>query len=200
MDYPIAKAQLVGRTLRENSLGLIPRDQMGRNKATHLSSASLVSLMVGFGVASPIASAPTLVAAYLAAGYSPPLPVGKTSKRKPILEGTTLGEALVGLVEALGRQNDQSQRLRSAYSDDFRVTLTVGEALVATVERPSLEIIDEYDAKGLLTPPEPRTFELGGLRRTVVPLRRIVHLDFVYFEVAADLWADSLAHSPRAAQ
>lgn len=106
-----------------------------------------------------------------------------------------MGLDLETLIHRLATPSDEGHNARRDFNQDFRVTLTVGEALVATVERPSLGQIDQYDAKGFEeTVPERQNFTVRGKVRQVVPLRRIVHLDFSYFEVAAELWANSLAH------
>jgi len=197
MVVPRAKVFLHARTLRENDDALFPRDPLGRNRGAQLSPPSILNLILSVASAEPITRAPELVRAWRKARYSPPMSevLGDTPESKPILPGQNLALDLESLINLLARPSDQERQIRYAFDGDFRVILTVGEALVATVERPSLKLVNEYDAKGFEPePPKEQTFCLQGRRRQAVPLRRIVHLDFSYFEVAAALWADSLAH------
>lgn len=182
------------RTMREDDETLVPRDLAGRNTAVHLLSP-ILNIMLSAASVDPITAAPSLVRAWRRAPYVPPISLRDEKNRPSILGGQNLGLDLEGLIHRLATPSAEGRYARREFPQDFRVTLTVGEALVATVERPSLGYIDQYDAKGFEeTAPERQIFTLRGKVRQVVPLRRIVHLDFSYFEVAAELWADSLAH------
>ncbi len=182
------------RTMREDDETLVPRDLAGRNTAVHLLSP-ILNIMLSAASADPITAAPSLIRAWRRAAYMPPISLGDEKNRRSILPGQSLGLDLETLIHRLATSSAEGCRTRRAFDQDFRVTLTVSEALVATVERPSLGQIDQYDAKRFEeTVPERQNFTLRRRVRQVVPLRRIVHLDFSYFEVAAELWADSLAH------
>lgn len=197
MVIPRSSMFLHARTLREADETLVPRDPLGRNRGAHLTPASILNLMFSVAAADPITTAPRLVRAWRCASYSPPMSdvLQVTPERKSILPGQSLALDLESLIDLLAKPSDREQSIRCAFDQDFRVTLTVGEAVVATVERPSLPQVDQYDAKSLVKDlPETQTFRLLGRLCRAIPMRRIVHLDFSYFEVAAELWADSLAY------
>ena len=191
---PRPRMGLVARTIRENDHELVPRDPVGRNQGTQLLPSHLVNLMIGAAVGDPIANATALVRAYRAAGYVPPMAevLGKVKVRLPVLGGLNLGLDLEGLVNFLARPSAKQRKMRLVFPQNFRVTLVVGEALVATVEDTATGRVDQYDAKGQHTADEGQTFRVLGVEHEVVPLRRIATLEFAHFELAAALWADSL--------
>lgn len=191
------KFALIGRTIREEDESLVSRDPIGRNKATQMTPASLWNLIIAGAAADPVTKSVELVRAYRRAAYQPPLDDllrGKPA-RASILPGENLGLDGETLINLLAIPSEQEQLVRREFAGDFRITLTVGEALLATVERPAHGMVDVYSAKVAFGDTTERpSFNLRGVRRPIIPLRRIAHLDFVYFEVAAELWADSLAH------
>ena len=194
---PRATIGRVARALREADSSLFPHDPVGRNKSTELAPPHFVNLLIGMVAGDPITSAPRLVGAYRRAAYKQPLEevLGEIPVRAPILPGQSLGLDLESLIDFLARPHAQNKNIRGAFDGDFQVTLVVGEALVATVERPSMGRVDSYDAKPWLSDKQtPRPIiVIQGRSQPVVPLRRIGRLNFSHFEVAAELWADSLS-------
>jgi len=193
---PRSRVYQVARTIREQAPSLLPRDPVGRNLGTHLDPSHLLNLMLGVAAGDPIANAAELVRAYRIARYVQPMPevLGEVEPRPPILGGQSLGLDLESLIDRLAGSSEEARKFRLVAPGRFRVTLVVGEALVATVEDTETRQIDQYDAKGPRTPAGGQTFLFQGKEREVVPLRRVVHLEFAHFELAAALWADSLKH------
>jgi hypothetical protein len=199
-SLPQSRVFVVARTLREQDPTLLLRDPVGRNLSTHIQPSHIINLLIGTAVGDPIANVAALVRAYRAAGWhQPPEELfDGVEPQAPILGGQNLGLDLDGLINFLARPSAREREMRLRYSKDFRVTLVVGEALIATVAAPVKKAkvvqVDQYDAKGSHTPAGGQTFLFQGKKREVVPLRRWVHLEFAHFELAAELWADSLKH------
>ncbi len=198
--YPQPRTFVVARTIREQDPTLLPRDPVGRNLSTHLQPSHLLNLILGLAVGDPIANVAALVRNQRAARWMrPPEEIFDGAKpQTAILGGQTLGLDLEGLINFLARPSAKERAMRLRYHKDFRVTLDVGEALMATVAAPVQKVglvqVDKYDAKGKHTSAGGQTFLFQGKKREVVPLRRVVHLEFAHFELAAELWADSLKH------
>ena len=193
---PRSQVYQVARTIREQDPTLLPRDPVGRNLGTDLVPPHYTNLMVGTAAADPVATVAVLVRAYRAARYTRPIEEvrGEVEPRRPILGGQTLGLDLDGLINRLAGSSDEARKFRMVAPGRFRVALVVGEALVARVEDLETGQVDQYDAKGRHSTPGGQTFRFQGQERQVVPLRRVAYLEFAHFELAAELWADSLKH------
>jgi len=193
---PRSRVYQVARTMREQDQSLLVRDPVGRNLGTDLVPPHFTNVMIGTAAADPVATVALLVRAYRAARYTPPIEelFGKVEPRRPILGGQTLGLDLDGLINRLAGFSDEARKFRMVAPGRFRVALVVGEALVARVEDLETGQVDQYDAKGPHTPTGGRTFLFQGKKREVVPMHRWGHLEFAHFELAAELWADSLKH------
>lgn len=194
LAYPQPRAFVVARTLREDNDSLLPRDLVGRNNRTELVPPHLTNLLFGMAAADPIANAPALVRDYRAARYQTPLDeiLGKSKPSTPILGTGLLGPALDNLIDVLGRQSEKARAVRQAFAESFQVTLIVGEALEAVVEDTATCRKVHYDAKAHHTSHGGQTFRLHGKEWQIEPLRRVATLKFAHFELAAELWADSL--------
>ncbi len=199
-SFPQPRVFVVARTIREQDPTLLPRDPVGRNLSTHLQPSHILNLMLGLAVGDPIANVAALVRAYRGAGWKQPMEelFDGAEPQGPILGGQNLGLDLEGFIHFLARSSARERAMRLRYQEDFRVSLVVGEALMATVAAPVKEAgmvqVDQYDAKGPHTSAGGQTFLFQGKKREVVPLLRWVHLEFAHFELAAELWADSLKH------
>lgn len=200
-EIPRQRVFVTARTMREDPAGsLLPRDPVGRNQSTPVPLPGILNLLAGLAVGDPIANVAALVRAYRDAAWVQPMAevLGEVPERKPILGGQNLGLDLEGLVDFLARPSEKERDMRRRWSESFGVTLVVGEALMATVTAAVSKTgplqVDHYDAKGQHTTDGGQTFPFQGRERPVVPLRRVVHLGFAHFELAAALWADSLKH------
>ena len=185
------------RRLREDDETLIPRDPVGRNKATHLLPPHLLNLMISVAAADPIGHAPRLGRAWRPAALVPPdeavfrrsggqfaVPQEQLTR----MAGRTLADDLERVIDRWAK----SPQLRDG---DLSVTLTVGVASVATVRRAG-EVL-EYDARDVEEAATARQpFRVPGREREILikPLLRTARLEASHFEIAAELWADSLAH------
>lgn len=195
LEWPRGSVALTARTIREADSDLLPHDPVGRNLSTTVLPNHANNLLFGIAVGDPIARVAHLVRAYRDAPWSRPLSeiIGETEPRQPILGGQTLGLDLDGLVNLLARPSENERRWRRVGPGRFRVSLVVGEALLAKVE-------DLVDGRvDLYKPHDPdavggQTFRLLGQERETTPFQRWAHLEFAHFDIAAALWADSLKH------
>lgn len=175
---------------------LLPHDPVGRNKSTLCVPPNFTNLMVGMAAADPITNAAALIRAYRAARYQTPLAeiLGEVEPSVPILGTGSLGPALDNLIDVLAHPSEEERAVRRAFTGSLRVTLVVGEALEVVVQDIATQRRVHYDAKSNSTPAGGKTFRFQGRDRQVVPLRRVATLEFAHFELAAELWADSLKH------
>jgi hypothetical protein len=183
------------RRLREADETLIPRDPVGRNKGSQLLPPHIFNLMISIAASDPIAQAPRLVRAWRAAALQVPMEV--VIRREVPLEQITrmAGRTLAGDLELVIDRWAKEPQLRQRLDQDFWVTLTVGIASVATVSR-THGLIDEYDARRPEELTERQLFRVPGREREIriEPLRRTARLSSSHFDIAAELWADSMAH------
>ena len=192
---PRSRVFVIARTMREEDPDLLPRDPVGRNMGVLCLPPHLVHLAVGVAVADPIAKVTEQVRAYMAARYIPPTTKEQGAiKAGPALLGRrTLGPGLYSLVDFLARPSAEEREMRARWRGVFRVTFVVGGGrLGAVVEDRETTHLDVYSAEGPQPPPDKHTFRLHGKDFPVVPMQRIVHLEFAHFELAAELWRDSL--------
>jgi hypothetical protein len=206
MALPAEQVFVHARRLREADETLIPRDPVGRNKGVPLLPSHLFNLMVSVASSDPIAQASRLVRAWRAAHFVPPMdalvqrdaagrfvvPEGRISE----MARHTLSGDMELIIDLLAKPSAKEQRLRERLDQDFWLTLTVGEALLATVNRTGGPV-DEYDARDYVEEPRPTPlFRVHGREREIriEPLRRTAQLTFSHFQIAGELWADSMAH------
>ena len=198
---PAEQVFVHARRLREADETLIPRDPVGRNKGVPLLPPHLFNLMISVAASDPIAHAPRLVRAWRAAGLSRAAGGDLPALRRDDLRSR-------GAPHPHGRAHPQrrhgarhrplGEASRSSENGSTRisgVTLTVGEASLATVSCTG-RLVDEYDARGRQEPTERQLFRVPGREREIriEPLRRTARLAASHFDIAAELWADSMAH------
>jgi hypothetical protein len=184
------------RRLREADETLIPRDPVGRNKGVHLLPPHILNLMISVAASDPIAHAPRLVRAWRAAAFVVPdaVVINRDIPQEHLtrMAGRTLAGDLEHVIDRYARD---PRLLRRRLDQDFWVTLTVGEALDATVRR-THKLVDQYDARVAEELTERQLFRVPGREREIriEPLRRTAQLASSHFEIAGELWADSMAH------
>ena len=202
---PSEQVFLHARRLREDDETLVPRDPVGRNKGVPLLPPHLFNLKISVAASDPIAHAPRLVRAWRAAGLVPPLeeifqrdaagrfavPAARLSEKA----GRTLSDDMELIIDILAKPSPAERRLREWLSQDFWLTLIVGEASHVTVHCAG-KLVAEYDARGHHEPATTQLFRVPGREREIriEPLRRTARLGLSHFEIAAELWADSMAH------
>ena len=108
------------RRLREDDETLIPRDPVGRNKATHLLPPHLLNLMISVAAADPIGHAPRLGRAWRPAALVPPdngFPALRRTIRSPAGALTRMaGRTLAGDLERVIDRWAKSPQLRDGDS------------------------------------------------------------------------------------
>jgi hypothetical protein len=184
------------RRLREADETLIPRDLVGRNKGVQLLPPHILNLMISVAASDPIAQAPRLVRAWRAAALVVPERMVLRREIPPEQLTRMAGRTLAGDLERVIDCWAKEPQLRQNVDQDFWVTLTVGIASVATVGRKDPQLSVEYDARGPEELMERQLFRVPGREREIAvePLLRTARLSSRHFDIAAELWADSMAH------
>lgn len=212
---PAATVLRAGRVLREASPELWPQGTQGRNKAAHVYPEHLFSLAVTMTLADPITSAPQVVSEWgnlepkvMHPQFEEADPVtGRTtfrdghvrgidpnakdmSERAEWLEGETLKESIAWLIHIMGKPGNEA--VRAAFREsELVVTFRSGGAPMVTV---SGKGVSKSGRRGMFTD---YYFPKNVPGWSDGPVVRETRLSIAVFEVLADLWADTLAHTPQ---
>lgn len=196
-NRPRTEFDTVARALRVNSPKdlpepLFPQGAGGRGEGVHLDLRPINNLFLGVAVADPRGSAAEIVLAYRQCLLHQPLAVvlGERDPIVPILPGSTLGEALDGLVDVLARGGDRAKAARKKYAE-LRIILPIGRAGVARVElgAPPEVQADLYDARQYESEADVEEAANGFDRFAALKLKDL--------SMMAEFWADTLAHRAR---
>lgn len=207
-----AKARRAGRILREASADYWPQGSSGRGGGVHVYPSHLVNLLIVLAVAESIIAGPQAV--QLWRGVQPKFaqerrkditPGGGATvltESRPIapnapamedrawwLEGETLGEALEWLIHVLAKPGNESIRI------DLRKAELVIKFRAGGF--PQVEVSGWTIRNGTHYYHSDYYVLIDGTPEPDGDVIRETTLSLSVFEVAADLWADTMAHFPR---